>query len=49
MDDLYYLQFTGKVLDVLKLAETALDKEEYKEFLKSIKRLAEQKLDSAED
>ena len=45
MEDLYYMQFAGKVLDAVKLAESALDAEEYKAFLESVKRLAEQKLE----
>lgn len=45
MEDLYYMQFACKVLDAVKLAESALDAEEYKMFLESVKRLAEQKLD----
>lgn len=45
MEDLYYMQFAGKVLDAVKLAESTLDAEEYKAFLELVKRLAEQKLE----
>ena len=45
MEDLYYMQFAHKVLDSVKLAESALDAEGYKVFLESVKRLVEQKLE----
>ena len=45
MEDLYYMQFALKVLDAVKHAESALNAEEYKAFLESVKRLAEQKLE----
>ena len=44
MEDLYYMQFAHKVLNSVNLAESALGAEEYKAFLESVKRLAEQKL-----
>ena len=48
MEDLYYMQFTLKILDTIKLAESALGIEEYKAFLNSVKRLAEQKLEKCD-
>ncbi len=45
MEDLYYMQFAGKVLEAVKLAESALDAEGYKAFLEAVKRLAEQTLE----
>lgn len=42
--DLFIAQFSLKVLDVMKTAEQALTVSEYEEFLKAVKRLAEEKL-----
>ena len=45
IDDLYYLQFAGKVNETIKTAEPpTLDKDEYKKFLLSLKKLINEKL-----
>lgn len=45
INDLYYLQFTGKVNETIKTAEPpTLDKDEYKKFLLSLKKLINEKL-----
>lgn len=45
IDDLYYLQFAGKVNETIKTAEPpTLDKDEYKKFLLSLKKLIDEKL-----
>ena len=45
IDDLYYLQFTGKVDETIKTAEPpTLDKDEYKKFLLSLEKLINEKL-----
>ena len=45
IDDLYYLQFTGKVNETIKTAEPpTLSKDEYKKFLLSLKKLINEKL-----
>ena len=45
IDDLYYLQFAGKVNETIKTAEPpTLDKDEYKKLLLSLKKLIDEKL-----
>ena len=45
INDLYYLQFAGKVNETIKTAEPpTLDKDEYKKFLLSLKKLINEKL-----
>ena len=49
MNELFYMQFCLKVLDIVKLAEQALTVSEYREFLKSEKKLFEEKLEKLND
>ena len=49
MNELYWMQFSVKVLDVMKEAEPpVLSEDEYMDFLKAVKKLAEEKIEELE-
>ena len=49
MNDMFYMQFSLKVLDVIKTAEPALTVSEYRKFLESVKKLADEKLETLKE
>lgn len=42
--DSYYMQFVGKVLDVMKTARCALTEAEYKMFIESVTKLTKENI-----
>lgn len=42
MDTLYYMQFSGSVLEIMKTAKQALTDDEYKLFIEAVKKLCDQ-------